>query len=78
MPLEIVLSLNIYIRPLSFVQNKLRFILHEPYDLSWPLSEWAEFWLKHVLLRFVDLRFFKEKQIHHVVKFSFLFGLTDS
>ena len=27
-------NLNIYIRPLSFVQNKLRFILHEPYDLS--------------------------------------------
>ena len=26
--------LNIYIRPLSSVQNKLRFILHEPYDLS--------------------------------------------
>ena len=26
------------IRPLSSVQNKLRFILHEPYDLSWPLS----------------------------------------
>jgi len=26
------------IRPLSSVQTKLRFILHEPYDLSWPLS----------------------------------------
>ena len=25
---------NIYIRPLSSVQNKSRFILHEPYDLS--------------------------------------------
>ena len=29
---------NIYICPLSSVQNKLRFILHEPYDLLWPLS----------------------------------------
>ena len=33
--------LNIYICPLSSVQNKLRFILHEPYDLSWPLSGWS-------------------------------------
>ena len=28
----------IYIRPLSSVQNKLRFILHEPHDLSLPMS----------------------------------------
>ena len=33
-----LLKRNIYIRPLSFVHNKLRFILHEPYDLSCPLS----------------------------------------
>ena len=32
------LRANIYIRPLSSVQNKLRFFLHELYDLSWPLS----------------------------------------
>ena len=32
----------------------------------------------HVLLRFGDLLVLNEKQIHHVIKFSFLFGLTDS
>jgi len=26
------------IRPLSSVQNNFAFILHEPYDLSWPLG----------------------------------------
>ena len=34
--------------------------------------------MKHVLLRVVDLLFLKEKQVHHVIKFSFLFGQTDS
>jgi len=28
----------IYIRPFSSVQNKFAFILHEPYDHSWPLG----------------------------------------
>ena len=27
--------LDIFIRPFSSVQNKVRFILHEPYDLEW-------------------------------------------
>jgi len=40
--------------------------------------EWVESQRKRLLLRFVDLLFLKEKQIHHVIKFSFLFGLTDS
>jgi len=51
-----LLYCNIYIRPVSSVQNKLRFILHEPYDLSWPLTG-RSLGKKHVLLRFVDLRF---------------------
>jgi len=46
-----LLLANIYIRPLSSVQSKLRFILYEPHDL-----EWAEL-VKHVLLRFVGLLF---------------------
>ena len=50
---------NIYIRPLSSVQNKMRFILHEPYDLSWPLNG-RSLGKKHVLLRFVDLLFKKK------------------
>ena len=32
------ICIYIYIRALSSAQNKLWFILHEPYDLSWPLS----------------------------------------
>jgi len=46
-----VLNQNIYIRPLSSVQTKFAFILHEP------SFGWAESWWKHVLLRFVDLLF---------------------
>ena len=34
--------------------------------------------VKHVSLRLVDLLFWKEKQIHHVIEFSFLFERTDS
>ena len=31
----------IYIRPLSFVQYTFAFIVHEPFDLSWPLGGWS-------------------------------------
>ena len=43
--------LNIHIRPLRSVQTNLRFILHEQYDLSWPLSG-RSLGKKHVLLRY--------------------------
>ena len=56
---------NIYIRLLSSVQtNEVHFA-------------WMEYRWKHVLLRSVDLLFKKKKQIHHVIKFSFVFVLTD-
>ena len=64
------------IRPLSSVQTKLRFILHEPYDLSWPLSGRSLGKTCIIVLRRSTV--LKEKQIHHVINFSFLFGLTDS
>ena len=32
------INTNVYIRKLSSVQNKVRLILHEPYNLSLPLS----------------------------------------
>ena len=46
------ICIYIYIRALSSAQNKLWFILHEPYDLSWPLSG-RSLCKKHVLLRFI-------------------------
>ena len=59
---------------LSFVGDQQeKFFLHERTTF-----EWADSWWKHVSLRFVNLLFLKEKQIHHVFRFSFLFGLTDS
>ena len=67
---------NIYIRPLSSVQNKLLFILHEPHDLSWPLS--GRSFGKTCIIALRRSTFLKEKQIYHVIKFSFVFELTDS
>ena len=39
---------------------------------------WAESWLKHCIIELRQSTFLKEKQIHHVIEFSFLFEPTDS
>jgi len=39
--------------------------------------EWAEFG-KTCIIALRRSTFLKGKQIHHVIKFSFVFGLTDS
>ena len=54
----------------------MRFILHEPYDLSWPLS--GRSLGENMYYCASSIYFLKEKQIHHSIKFSFLFGPTDS
>jgi len=67
---------NIYIRPLSSAQNKLRLILHELFDLSSPLSGRSLGRICIIALRRSTI--FKEKTNHYLIKFSFLFELTDS
>ena len=56
--------------------NKLRFILHEPYDLSWPLSGRSLGQNMYYCASSI-YSFKRKKQIHNVIKFSFIFGLTD-
>ena len=52
----------------------MRFILHEPYDLSW---RWVD-GVKTFIIALFRSTFLKEKLIHRIIKFSFVFGLTDS
>ena len=47
----------------------MRFILHELYDLSWPLS--GRSLCKNMYYCASSIYFLKEKQIHHVIEFSF-------
>jgi len=68
--------INIYIRPLNSVQiNCGSFCMNR--------TTFRDPWVGGVLVKtcIIALRrstFLKEKQIHHVIKFSFLFGLTES
>ena len=64
---HVILSYNIYIRPLSYVQNKLRFILHEPYDLSWPFR--GRSLGKTCIIALRRSPFLKDKRIHLVIIF---------
>ena len=63
-------------RPLSSVQNKLMFVLHDPYDLSWSLC--LRSLGENMYYCVSSIYCFKRKKIHYVIKFSFVFGLTDS
>ena len=67
--------INIYIRPLNSVQINCR-------SFCMNRTTFIDHWVGGVLVKtcIIALRrstFLKEKQIHHVIKFSFLFVLTD-
>ena len=70
------INLYIYICPLNSVQNKCdSFCMNR--------TTFRDLWVGGVIVKtcIIVLRwstFLKEKQIHHVIEFSFLFELTDS
>ena len=73
----VVDTFNIYIRKfMSSVQKWIAFIfvwIVRPFVIfEWAESRWNMYYCAS------SIYFSKEKQIHHVIKFSFLFRLTDS
>jgi len=74
-PITLTPCSNIYIRLFSSVQNKFKFILHEPYNLSWPLS--GRSLGENMYYCASSISFLKEKQTHLIIKLSFLFVIRN-